>query len=188
MPNSASTKLKVDLNLLHPQGVPVGVPIKILKWLLSYGRFVAVAVEVFVIAMFLYRFQLDSQLASIQQKINQQVPFIESLNPDVALLKQTQSELSTISQVVNNSVDWQALFTQIAAQVPTGVSLTTVNVDHTQIAKTVSLKITGEANSSNDLAIFLNGMKQAGSFQNITLTTVGYDNGKLTFIINGGTK
>ncbi len=187
MPEPAS-KLKIHLNLLHPQGIPVPVTVKMLKWLLSYGRFFAIGVEIFVVAMFIFRFKLDAELADTQKKINEQIPFIENLNSDVAKLAQVQNKLKIVNKNINNNVDWQNLMTKLASETPNGVTLTSLSLDHSEEAPVVQLKMLGEATSNNDLAIFLNGLKQDSTFQNIELTNIGYNEGKLTFTITGGTK
>ena len=61
-------KLKIKLNLLHTQGLPEKLPVKFLKWLVNYGRYIVVLVEIIVLVAFVARFKLDADLAEIKRK------------------------------------------------------------------------------------------------------------------------
>src|SRR5438270_3459420 len=99
MPNPVQKVFaKINLNLLYPQGIPEQLPLRFLKWLISYGRFIAVAVEILVLATFIARFKLDADLSDIKQKIKDQAPYIQALSIDEAIIKETQLRLSTIKK------------------------------------------------------------------------------------------
>ena len=83
-------KFKISLNLLYSQGTPLKWPAKILTWALSAGRYIGIAVEILVLATFAARFKFDADLADLKEKINQQIPYIESLQKEESLIKQTQ--------------------------------------------------------------------------------------------------
>src|SRR3989344_9262322 len=108
-------KHRINLNLLYPQGVPEKLPLKFLKWLISYGRYIVVVVEIVVLACFAVRFKLDADLADLKENINSQVPYLESLSVDEALIVQTQQRLSNVQKVVEASSLWNKTFTQIAS-------------------------------------------------------------------------
>lgn len=180
------SKINLNLNILFPQGTPQKLPIKFLKWLLSYGRFIALVVEAVVIVTFVARFKLDADLASLKDKINAQVPFIQSLSQDEAQIKQTQLKLTQIRTVYASEPNWQSILTEISNQLPAGVTLSVINLDHTQ--PVLAFRVNGQASSNSDLATFIAGLKQDQTFNNINLTNVTFDSGQLTFTITGEAK
>lgn len=184
--SAPATKLKLNLNLLFPQGNAQKLPIRFLRWLITYGRFLAVVVEVLVIGTFVLRFKLDQDLADIQGKINQKVKYIQSLPADEALIKQTQFKLSTIRNTYSLNTNWSQTLQKISAQEPSGVKLTSLNLTRsTPTTPNIDFKIAGSASTNTDLAILIGGLKQEKFFKNIDLTNVSLDQGIISFTIVG---
>ena len=181
-------KHRINLNLLYPQGVPEKLPLKFLKWLISYGRYIVVVVEIVVLACFAVRFKLDADLADLKENINSQVPYLESLSVDEALIVQTQQRLSNVQKVVEASSLWNKTFTQIASQTPPGVKVTSINLEKAgPTLNKINIKITGKTSSNNDVALFLSGLKQDPFFTEVSLASISFDQGVILFSINGST-
>lgn len=178
-------RFRVNVNLLFPQGLPQRWPIKLFRWLISYGRFLALAVEVLVIATFVLRFKLDSDLANLKERINEQIPFVESLNQTEAQIRQTQLKLSTIRKTYASSPNWRGLLSTISSQLPAGVKLTSINFDHSQTGVNMVFRLNGASSSNRDLATLLTGLKVDPTFQDINLTNVTFDQGQIIFTITG---
>lgn len=182
-------KLKLNLNLLFPQGNPQKLPVRFLRWLITYGRFLAIVVEVLVIATFVLRFKLDADLADIKEKINQEVPFIQSRSADEALIKQTQFKLSTIHNDYSLNSNWDLTIERIAKEEPLGVKLSAINLSRVNPnTPSLEFKIAGQSNTNTDLAIFIGGLKQEKTFTGIDLTNVSLDQGTISFTITGQTQ
>lgn len=179
-------KIRLNLNLLFPQGVPQKLPIRFLKWLTSYGRFIAIVVEAIVIVTFITRFKMDADLADLKDKINKQIPFIESLAQNEAEIKQTQFKLAQIKKVYSSTPDWGGVLSKISQQLPSGVKLSDINLDHSEA--NLNFRVTGVSSSNADLATFIGGLKQESSFRDINLTNVNFDSGQIDFAITGGVK
>ena len=186
MASVSTLKSKLSVNLLHPQGVPQKLPVKFLKWLLSYGRFIAIVVELIVILTFVVRFKLDSDLNSIKDNINNQLPIIKNSAPLEADIRQTQFKLDTIKTVYNHTPQWQLLLRDIADQIPGGVKLRSISLQHNTNSTGVAFQINGSSSSNSDLAVFLNGMRQSSAFIDPTLTSITFESGQLVFTIAGG--
>ena len=180
---------KLNLNLLFPQGVAQKLPVKFLRWLITYGRFLAIVVEIIVLITFALRFKLDDDLSNVEQKINLQIPYIASLEPNEALIRQTQFKLSRIKTTYSQNVSWHTTLSTIAAQEPQGISVASINLSHeTAPSEGITFKISGTSPDVTDLAIFLGGLKKEPTFQNINLTSINFNQGQITFTISGETK
>jgi len=180
-------KERLSVNLLFPQGVPEKIPVKFLKWLVSYGRFIAIFVEIIVIVAFVARFKFDSDLSSLKDSIKNKYQYINSQADDEALVRQTQFKLATISQAYANSPDWSNILIDVAKQTPAGVKLVSVNLDHTKNTKLVQFKFVGTAATNTDLASFISSLKKVTDFKDVYLASISLDQGQITFTITGGT-
>lgn len=181
----------LKINLLNPQGQQLRLPAKLLFWLFGYGRFIVILVEIVVIICFLIRFKLDADLENINKQIQTEVDSIKSHSSDELLIKQTQQRLKLIQQTYDASPDWKNSFSNLSSKVPNGVSFSTLNLQHDPNAKSVQFKISALAKSSNDLASFLQALKEADKnedqrlFKNVTLSNVSLSNNQISFTVAG---
>ena len=181
MPKS-KPKLAIRLDLLKPQSNPEKLPVKLIRWLLSTGRYIFVLVEALVLIAFGARFKLDADLSAKKEAIEQQIPYIESLKPYEILIRQTQLKLATINTLKTNSADYPVILKKIADQTPLGVKLIGMNLDKS-IDK-VTIKINAQAQNNNDLTNFVAGLKSDQTFSDVNLAGVGLEQGSLHFSIS----
>lgn len=175
-------KAGIHLDLLKPQSNPEKILVRLLKWLLSSGRYIFIIVEAVVLIAFITRFKLDADLASKKEAIEQQIPYIESLKPFEILIRQTQLKLTTIHSIQSDSVDFSQILKKIADQTPAGVKINTLNLEKT-VGK-VGIQISAESQNNNDLVTFTNGLKQEGSFSDVTITGISFEKGSINFSLS----
>lgn len=188
MPDNPAPKFKINLNLLHPQGIPLKWPIQLIKWALSGGRYLGIAVEILVLIAFAARFKLDGDLTNLKEQINQQVPFIDSLSSQAQTIRETQFKLSVVKNAYSSSANWAQILKDLSSQTPPGVIYNSLTFNKPAGSQNLELKITGQASSNNDLAVFLNGLKNHEKFKNINLSNINFDSTGLIFTITGGLK
>ena len=179
-------KIGIHLDLLKPQSNPEKIPVKIIRWLLSTGRFIFIFVEIIVLIAFITRFKFDADLASKKEAIEQQIPYIESLKPFEILIRQTQFKLSTIDSFYKTYADYPQILKKIAGQTPFGVKIVGLNMEK-DVTK-VTIHLTAQAQSNNDVAIFLAGLKQDQLFSDVTITGISFEKGSLNFSLSFLTK
>ena len=179
-------KIGIHLDLLKPQSNPEKIPVKIIRWLLSTGRFIFIFVEIIVLIAFITRFKFDADLASKKEAIEQQIPYIESLKPFEILIIQTQFKLSTIDSFYKTYADYPQILKKIAGQTPFGVKIVGLNMEK-DVTK-VTIHLTAQAQSNNDVAIFLAGLKQDQLFSDVTITGISFEKGSLNFSLSFLTK
>lgn len=186
MPKSQNPKLAIHLDLLKPQSNPEKIVVKLTRWLLSSGRYIFIFVEGLVLIAFVARFKLDADLASKKEAIEQQIPYIESLKPIEILIRQTQLKLSTIDSIHNTSSDYGQILKKIADQTPNGVKIINLNFEKNQTK--VAVRLNAQAQSNNDLATFLGGLKQDPFFSDVNVTSLGFEKGSLIFSLSAQAK
>jgi hypothetical protein len=184
MPNKhAPLKLRVDL--LHPQSNPEKIYVTFTKWLLSTGRYILVFVELLVLIAFLSRFKLDAEIASTKEAIDNQLPYIESLQAEEVNIRKTQLKLSSIKANGQTNTDYINLLKKISEKVPTDVQIT--NITLTKDLGKITIQIRGNARNNIDLNSMINAIKTDTSFKEVSLSGVGLDEGLITFSISSST-
>lgn len=186
MPKPQNPKLAIHLDLLHPQSNPEKLPVRLIRWLLSTGRFIFVFVEALVLLAFIARFKLDADLASKKEAIEQQIPYIESLKPYEIFIRQTQLKLSTIDSIKTNSMDYSVILKKIADQTPVGVKIVSLNLKKNIDSTTV--QINAQAQTNNALTVFTTGLKGDPIFSDVNLTSVGLEQGVINFSVSASVK
>lgn len=174
--------LSIKFNLLKPQSNPEKLPVRLLRWLLSTGRYLLIFVEALVLIAFIARFKLDADLAAKKEAIEEQIPYIESLKPYEILIRQTQLKLSTIGNIKKNTLDWAVILKKIADQTPTGVTLAGINM--TKDIDNITVRMTGSTQINSDLTNFIAGLKEDNAFSNVNLGSVALEEGVIKFTID----
>lgn len=182
MPKPINPKLAIHLDLLRPQSNPEKLPVRVVRWLLSTGRYIFIFVEALVLVAFISRFKLDADLASKKEAIEQQIPYIESLEPFEILIRTIQVKLSTIDGLKSASPDYPLILKKIADQTPSGVKLISLNLGK-EVGK-VTLLMNAQAQNNSDLIQFIAGLKSDGFFSDVNLTSVGLEQGVIRFAVN----
>lgn len=179
-------KLSISLDLLRPQSNPEKVLTKLLRWLLSTGRFIFVFVEALVLIVFIARFKLDEDLEAKKEAIESQIPYIESLKQFEILTRQTQLKLATISTFRQTQADYPQVLKSIASQTPKSVKVISIKLE--KVATQINVQLNGIASNNNDLGVFANGLKKDPMFSDVSITSIGIDKGSLNFSIKAQAK
>lgn len=191
MPNASSKKQPGPLtspiyrvNLLVQKGQALKLEVRLMKWILASGRFIVVIVEIIVITAFIYRYKLDTDLADLQERINEQVPYIKSLKNDELALKQVQFQLSTIRQTRSESPDFVDTLNKIASLTPRSIRLTNITFEVAEPPTKAAFTINGQTPSNLELSAFINALKQDPQFSDINLSNISFES-QTTFAITG---
>lgn len=180
------TGITIDLDLLKPQSNPEKIPLKLIRWLLSFGRYIFVFVEALVLIAFIARFKLDADINAKREAIDEQIPYIESLKSYEVLIKNTQLKLTAIGNIKRGSLDWPLVFQKIADKTPITTKISTLsiakNVDNTTI------RIAAQTQINNDIGNFVAGLKEDNAFSNISITNVGMELGIIKFNIDASVR
>lgn len=178
--------LAVNLNLLKPQSNPEKIFSKLMRWLLSSGRYIFVFVEALVLIAFAARFKFDADLASKKEAIEEQIPYIESLRPYEIIIRNTQAKLGSIDTVRRNSPDFPDILKKISDQIPSSVQIISINMEKN--LNDAKIHITGQTQINSDIAFFANGLKEDPSFKKVSVTSLSLDQNTLKFTIDAETK
>lgn len=182
--SAQSPKLRIKLNLLRPRELQTKLAEKFLKWLISYGRFIVIFVEIVVVAAFLARFKYDADLDDLKRKINQDLPYVEGLSTDEALITQTQNRIALIDKNYLSSEKWQNTILDLASLTPSSIQFIGLALEDKD-EKNILFKINATTLSNSDLGIFLNNLRSHENFREVNLTNISFENNQILFTITG---
>jgi len=152
-----------------------------LRWILSSGRFLIIFVEILVLATFILRFKFDADILATKEAIEEQVPFIESLQSDEDLIRRTQFQISTIRNIKQENPAYHLILQKIASQTPNGVTLRNLSLQ--KQTGNVEIKMSGTTSSNINLTGFLIGLKKDSFFKNVNLTSTSFEQDVINFSI-----
>lgn len=173
-----------QINLLVRKGEQLKTPERLIKWVLSSGRFIVVLVELVTIGAFVGRYKLDAELADLQEQIKEKVPYIESLRADETLIRQTQFQISTIKQTKNESPDFVQTVSKIASLTPKNIRIANIALDQTQSFPKTLFTISGTTPSNIELSVFISALQKDPTFADVTLTNISFE-GQTVFTLTG---
>lgn len=185
---SASTKNPAKnlfkINLLLHKGEQSPIYAKFIKWLLASGRFIVVFVEILVIAAFVFRYKLDTELLDLQEQIEEQIPYLESLKSDEEQIRKIQFQLNTIKQTHSQNPNYSQSLLQLSKLTPKNITLTNITINKAKPLSNATLTISGSSPSSLELSAYLKALKNNSNFSEINLTNISFE-GRTTFTIMG---
>lgn len=182
-----SIKKIFSINLLIHKGDQPKIYIKFIKWLLSSGRFIVIFVEILVISAFVFRYKIDMDIADLQEQIEGQIPYLESLKEDETKIRQVQFQLTTIKNTHRQSPDYLNALSNISKLTPQNIILNSITINQDPKIPQPSLTIQGAAFSSLEVSAYIKALQNNPNFTGISLTNISFEE-NTAFTINGHIK
>ena len=164
---AAQNKTKaLKINLL-PQDSFEGKTLgKFLRWALTYGRYIVVFTELFVILAFLSRFKLDRDITDLHEEIGQKQAIIEATYDLEDGFRNLQNRLTKIQTLESSSISPISVLDTLSQYIPTEIYL----ADLTSSGNKITL--TAIAPSEVSFGVFVNNLTNSKKFSNINLGVV----------------
>lgn len=157
---------KKDINLL-PRSEWEKKPFsRVLKWSLTFGRYIVVFTEFIVIVAFLSRFKLDRSLSDLYEKIELQQAQIKSEEVFEKNFRFLQERLATAQEIEENTADIQKTLSDFIDLIPPGVKVETLNLTAN------ILEIEGSALTENNLSVLIKNLKKKPEFDSIGIDEI----------------
>lgn len=174
-PVTSPIKNLLQTNLLVAKGEQVPLLTRLVRWLISSGRYIVIVVEMIVIGAFVYRYKLDADLVALQEEIASQSAYVQSLKRDEDLIRLTQFQLASIRQTKEARLDYPEVFSKIANYTPKDVRLTNITVEESKDLSHSDLSISGVTTSNTQLSELIKQLKQDNTFPTVSLSQISFD-------------
>ena len=163
---SAQEKAKKEINLLPKNPWETGLVGKLIKWVLTVGRYIVVFVELIVILAFLYRFSLDRKLTDLNEEIKQKQAVISSFGDFETNFLRVQQQLGGIKKVEAESLKVTEILDELSQITPMDAAYDSITIN----SKEVGLQ--GTVLSNIGLSTLLSKAQQSQLFSGVGLDSV----------------
>lgn len=150
---------------------------KFLKWVLTYGRYIIISVELVVFLVFFSRFIFDQQLAELQEEIEQKQSIVASAKKFEQEISSIQNRLAQVKTFEAERSSYMTILQKLKSITPVDIVFTRIVFDGNDII------LSGEALTNESFAKFITSLTNEPTCREITITTLekDIDAGSLVF-------
>lgn len=166
----AKSRHKITINLLPKKRSSISE--KFVFWLLSIGRYIIIGTELVVFGVFITRFQLDTRLSDLHDKIKQEeaiVKSLENVDKNARLLQTRLSEIKTLENVQTDQPNEFLL--HITSLAPETVSFETIAKQKEKVS------ITAVSGSNRGFSLFVSNLRASPKLRDVHIIDIAKDEG-----------
>ncbi|MFH0942774.1 MAG: PilN domain-containing protein [Candidatus Beckwithbacteria bacterium] len=173
----ARKKERKEINLLPKDPWEVGLLGKLVKWVLTVGKYVVVFVELAVILAFLFRFSLDRKLTDLNEKIKQKVAVVVSFGDFEAKFRQVQQQLEVVKTAETESLKVTEVLDELSLITPMDAIYDSITINNEEVG------LQGVVLSETGLATLLSKAQESQKFSGVSLESVDSSKSNISGII-----
>lgn len=155
-----------SINLLPNREFETTILGKILRWSLTYGRYIIVSTEIVVLLAFIYRFSLDRKITDLKEEIDQKAAIIEANQGFETQFRNLQKRTQQIGLLFQNQDTSVKVLRHLQSITPSGVQFNSFT--YSGDAVTINALVT----TNSDLSLFLNDLKNSPLLTKINVTSL----------------
>lgn len=137
-----------------------------IKWALTIGRGLVIAVEIVALSTFLYRFVLDRQIIDTREKIQQQQAIVEYLKVREEEYRNVQERILLTKDVSPQAPEKTKILGDITSFTPPDMTINSFSISED------SLRITVDVLSISSLTQFVNSLKTYKIIETISVDRI----------------
>lgn len=168
-----------QINLLPKQELEETLYGKLLKFFLTYGRYIIVCTQLIVLLAFFSRFKLDREYTDLQDSIEGKREIIkyQLISNFEAEMQSIQARLIAIKKFKQNHTLLKKTLTTLQRVIPPGTVLKSLRFKPKEVA------FTGVSENEESLAALLNSVHSAKELRNVTINKINKQaqSGKIDF-------
>jgi len=173
-------KKKVNINLLLKSETVHSFSDQLLSWALTYGRYIIIITQIFVLSVFFARFKLDRDYTDLKELAFQKKALIESVSDLDTEIRRVQNKLANIKTITSNQDLPLEIIHFLQENIPANTRFSTLTI--------TSSKITFAAKSGNlrEFSYFLQLIQKGNKLTNVALDEIRrLPDGRIDFAIRG---
>ena len=174
-----------SINLLVKNGFDKTTVGKLLRWALTYGRYIIISTEIVVLMAFIYRFTLDRKITDLNDEITQKTAILEANQQFEQQFRYLQNRVGQIGTLFAHQDAPIQILKHLEQITPQGISFITFSFAKDAVA------IDAQAATNWSLNVFLSQLKNSPLLTRINLITVtkkSAGTGAITFHIDADFK
>lgn len=140
----------------------------LLKWALSFGRFLIIVVEIVAFSAFIYRFALDRQISDLNDKIKNEQAIIEASKKQENTYRSLQERIATVKKISTTGNTAPKIIKEIKDITPAEITYNSYKISEGKLEMELSVS------SFSSLTTFLESFKKHPQIASVAIT--GIDN------------
>lgn len=165
--------LKLKVNLLSVEELEEKALGKLLKWSLTFGRYIIVGTEIIVLTAFFSRFKLDRQLTDLHEQISQKEAIVKFNLEFEKEVREIQKQLSEIKNIEQNHDLSLKLLSFLGGNTPKEVVLKSLSLSSQE-----KITLSGVSPSTSSFVDFLARIRTSDKFSQVVLQDLSEQEGK----------
>lgn len=162
----AAPKKKININLVIKQEVASDFIGQIFSWALTYGRYIIIITQIFVLSVFFLRFKLDRDYTDLKELVSQKQALIESVSDLENEIRRIQTRLSYIRQLSTNQDGFLRVLTYLSTHAPSDTTIVTLSLGKEKIA------FAAVVDNLKSFSFLLSQLQQDNKFFDVTLEDI----------------
>lgn len=169
--------MSAQINLLPTKEFAESAIGKLLKFSLTYGRYIIVLTQLVVLLSFFSRFSIDRELVDLQESVEQKQAIINSLNGFETEVRLLQGKIAQIKTLKENHDYIRKSVQNIKKTLPEGNRLTQLAITKEMI------KINGTSENEESLISFIDNLNSNNLFSSAQISQINKkaDSGQIDF-------
>jgi Tfp pilus assembly protein PilN len=157
------------INLLPKRDLATTALGKVLKFSLTYGRYIIVITQLVVLGAFFSRFRLDRELTDLYDSVEQKRAIVEALSEFETEIRLIQAKLSQIKSFKQNQDAIRNSLESIKTILPPGNVLTNLGISQDEIV------IQGTSEDNQTLAALIRQTGNSDKFSSVKFNQIHKD-------------
>ncbi|MEA3357123.1 MAG: hypothetical protein U9Q67_01695 [Patescibacteria group bacterium] len=126
-------QLPKAVNLLESSELPQTAWDKVYYWIFAIGRYLIVAVEVIVLAVFVFRFVYDRRNNDLIDSINAKVELLNEQRNFEQEVRTVQMTLASISQMIEERSELSSKFDDVLDNIPAAIEIESFTINQNRV-------------------------------------------------------
>ena len=159
----------IAINLLGQEDLAHSPQGRLVKWALTYGRYIMIGTEIVVLLAFISRFSLDRKLTDLKEEIGQKQEILEANTPFENDFRNTQDHLAKIKTLVSSQSEPVDMLKLLSSLMPPDVYLNSLEISNEKITADVI------AGTTLGFSQFIGGLQASKNISRVELGDVKKD-------------
>lgn len=162
----SAQKKKLNINLVVKGDTEDTFSGQLLAWALTYGRYIIIITQIFVLSVFFLRFKLDRDHTDLKESVSQKQALVESVSDIETEIRRVQGRLIHIKDITANQDGLMKVIRFLQENTPSDTTFSTLALSPEKI------HFSATAKNLRTFNLLLGKLQQGNKFTDVTLQDI----------------
>ena len=159
-------KKRLNINLIVKEKTEESFSGQFLAWALTYGRYIIIITQIFVLSVFFLRFKLDRDHTDLKESVSQKQALVESVSDLETEIRQVQGKLIYIKEITAYQDGFLKVIRFLQENTPSDTTFSTL------VISTEKIHFSATAKNLRTFNLLLGKLQQGNKFTDVTLEDI----------------